>query len=91
MFLCKRSLINQLCHRTFGYLLRILLCFLLCLFAACGRTSSDSKAIDKNKRVAEEVVDFDLDKIMARGLLKVIIENSSTSYFIYKGQWINWS
>jgi membrane-bound lytic murein transglycosylase F len=86
MFLCKRSLINQLCHRTFDYLLRILLCFLLCLFAACGRTSSDSKAIDKNKKVAEEVVDFDLDKIMVRGLLKVIIENSSTSYFIYKGQ-----
>ncbi len=29
---------------------------------------------------------FDLDAIRARGTLKVIIDNSSTGYFVYKGQ-----
>ncbi|MEQ9425517.1 MAG: transporter substrate-binding domain-containing protein [Cyclobacteriaceae bacterium] len=33
-----------------------------------------------------EPIDFDLDAIIARGSLRVIIDNSSTGYFVYKGQ-----
>ena len=33
-----------------------------------------------------EPITFDLDKIIERGTLRVIIDNSSTGYFIYKGE-----
>jgi membrane-bound lytic murein transglycosylase F len=33
----------------------------------------------------EFIVDFDLDKIKERGTLNVLLNNSSSSYFIYKG------
>lgn len=34
----------------------------------------------------QEAILFDLDAIQRRGTLKVIIDNSSTGYFVYKGQ-----
>ena len=34
----------------------------------------------------QEPIEFDLDKIKARGSLIAIVDNSSTSYFVYKGQ-----
>lgn len=55
------------------------------LFASCKQTVKESR--DGNKTTfEEEVVDFDLDKIKERGTLRALVDNSSTSYFIYKGQ-----
>ena len=34
----------------------------------------------------EEIADIDLDAIREKGKLVAIVDNSSTSYFIYKGQ-----
>jgi len=53
----------------------------------CGKAQFDIKsAAEAKEESREQVVEFDLDKIRSRGVLKVIIQNSSTSYFIYKGQ-----
>lgn len=35
---------------------------------------------------SEKVIDFDLNKIKERGVLYVLLDNSSSSYFVYKGQ-----
>lgn len=62
-----------------------LLCVLAC--ASCGRLSFDSRTVAESAPNQEEApVDFDLDRIKQRGVLKVVIENSSTSYFVYKGR-----
>ena len=54
---------------------------------ACGKPSHDSHTENaKSEPPEEEVIAFDLGEIKSRGVLKVIIENSATSYFIYKGQ-----
>lgn len=54
---------------------------------ACGKPSHDSNAQNaESENPAEEIIALDLDKIKSRGVFKVIIENSATSYFIYKGQ-----
>lgn len=59
--------------------------FFLLLFFGCGPVLKSDQA-DGSAADSLEVYDFDLEDIKARGVLKVIIENSSTSYFIYKGQ-----
>ncbi len=60
---------------------------LLLTIYGCGKptSGSDPKQTGSDS-VGEAVASFDLDEIKARGVLKVIIENSSTSYFIYKGR-----
>lgn len=60
--------------------------FLLILFVyGCVQTMKESR--DDNKGTVEEtIIDFDLDKIKARGTLRALVDNSSTSYFIYKGR-----
>jgi len=54
----------------------------------CGKSVSES-SIDSTGVVKDpipEPVDLDLDKIIERDTLIAIIDNSSTSFFIYKGQ-----
>ena len=41
--------------------------------------------ISDDEIILNHQIDFDLDKIKERGKLKVLTENSSTSYFIYRG------
>lgn len=53
---------------------------------SCGKGYFDTKKTTGSESTEEEIYNFDLEDIKARGVLKVIIENSSTSYFIYKGQ-----
>lgn len=40
----------------------------------------------KSTEVNEQVVDFDLDKIVKRGYITAIMDNSSTGLFLYKGR-----
>ena len=44
------------------------------------------KDVEERESREEVVVDFDLSKIIEKGELTAIVDNSSTSYFIYKGQ-----
>lgn len=63
---------------------RMILCLGLFLVACVdsqqGLESNEPEGIDLPP------VDFDLDKIKKRGSLIAIVDNSTTSYFIYKGQ-----
>ena len=57
---------------------------LLMLILSIGLNScSNSQVKSKDDQV---IVDLDLDVIRERGVLKALVDNSSTSYFIYKGQ-----
>ncbi len=65
---------------------------LFLLICACNRpevTESEGQPVDapETKEVdVREVVQFDLDKIKNRGTLIAVVDNSTTSYFVYKGQ-----
>ena len=59
------------------YLLVLTGCF---VFASCS-----SEKIDSRKKPLD-THDFDLPGIYKRGSLVVLAENSSTSFFIYKGK-----
>lgn len=63
------------------------LCYLLLGLLVIG-CSQDPEITDEGSvptEIAEPIL-FDLDAIRERGTLRVIIDNSSTGYFIYKGQ-----
>lgn len=51
---------------------------------AC-RNNPDLNHRDGNRQVDEEIIDQDLDKILTRGYLVAIMDNSSTGVFQYKG------
>jgi len=55
------------------------------LLPACQKTP-DEPATDPPDPEETFTVDFDLDQIIERGKIRVIIENNSTGYFIYRGQ-----
>ena len=50
--------------------------------------AQDPAITDETSELNQEIepISFDLDSIRRRGTLRVIIDNSSTGYFIYKGQ-----
>lgn len=56
---------------------RLLLLSFLALFISCQETTEEIPVVEASKRLQE---------IEKRGKLKVLIDNSSSSYFIYKGQ-----
>lgn len=58
---------------------------LIFLFFSCKDTGLQSKDTDQ-KESEVQPVDFDYEKIKERGSLKVLIGNSTTGYFIYRGQ-----
>jgi membrane-bound lytic murein transglycosylase F len=69
------------------YLYYIVLLATVVLFSGCRNSSSESfDQANSHLLEFERPVDFDLDKIKERGTLIAIIDNSSTGYFIYKGQ-----
>jgi membrane-bound lytic murein transglycosylase F len=61
----------------------ILLTVIISLTWACS-TKTDTKSQDVSYDI--EPVDFDFDRIKERGYLTAVVDNSATSYFIYKGQ-----
>lgn len=52
----------------------------------CGCSESKTEALAKPEETKEELVDFDLEKIKERGSLIAVVDNSTTSYFIYRGK-----
>ncbi|MGE5942787.1 MAG: hypothetical protein ACM31G_00465, partial [Flavobacteriales bacterium] len=66
---------------NWNYYYAIFIMLLLGL-SACGDNEKDKK-VDKNV-IPESVVDY--QNILKKGKLVVLAENSSTSYFIYRGE-----
>jgi membrane-bound lytic murein transglycosylase F len=52
--------------------------------AACAKHQPEAEAL--NEPVKKPPIEFDLQAIKQRDTLKAIVDNSTTSYFIYKGQ-----
>jgi membrane-bound lytic murein transglycosylase F len=68
---------------------RLIFVLFLVLFASCKWTKTDQKVNQTRPEGLPDysrITDFDLDKIRERGSLIAIVDNSSTGYFIYKGQ-----
>ena len=63
-----------------------LLFVLLFVSNACQQSGQESDRLNPKKNKNYKSVSFDLDKIKARGSLIAIVDNSSTGYFVYKGQ-----
>ncbi|MDA0195694.1 MAG: transporter substrate-binding domain-containing protein [Bacteroidetes bacterium] len=60
---------------------------LMLTIVALGACHEPPKSVEiTSSPIAISPIDFDLDSIIKRGSLRVIIDNSSTGYFIYKGQ-----
>ncbi|MEM7548754.1 MAG: transporter substrate-binding domain-containing protein [Bacteroidota bacterium] len=60
----------------------------LLVFISCSSTNKDQRITQQevdSSKIFSEPIDFDYAKIKASGTLKAIIENSSTSYFLYRG------
>jgi len=64
---------------------RLLLTFVFVFAFSCSEQSSQSDQFEFESRLSEPV-SLDLDKIRERGSLVAILNNSSTGYFIYRGQ-----
>ena len=59
----------------------------LLLFSSCRRsTSVNPNGATSIKSSETNPIDFDLSKILERGELIAVVDNSSTGYFIYRGQ-----
>ena len=56
----------------------------LVLMAACAKNQPEAEAI--HDPVKKPPIELDLQAIKQRDTLKAIVDNSTTSYFIYKGQ-----
>src|SRR6187551_2833064 len=56
---------------------RFQFCFLFLFFCT---------PLEKESFATEPLVDFDLHQITARGYLNALVDNNSTSYFIYRGR-----
>ncbi len=54
--------------------------------SGCQKSGSESQPLGSTPASQDTPVEFDLDKIIERGSLRAIVDNSSTSYFLYKGQ-----
>ncbi|MGK7390589.1 MAG: transporter substrate-binding domain-containing protein [Candidatus Cyclobacteriaceae bacterium M2_1C_046] len=69
------------------YIKKYILFILLAAVAFTGcRTGTESKEPEAHLEQLPEPVKFDLPAIKERGYLTAIVDNSSTGYFIYKGQ-----
>lgn len=64
----------------------ILVLAVIAVLPSCRRSGNESTGPDTAKEVYDAPVDLDLEKIRERGILVAILENSSTSFFIYKGR-----
>lgn len=71
--------------RSNGQNLIVIVCLLLS-FTSCHKGGNESRDTGSGALEAIDPVSFDLDKIKKRGKLIAIVDNSSTGYFLYKGQ-----
>lgn len=68
-------------HKKLAFL-SIIPLLIICFSACSPRT--DNKTPGQGLQI--EPVDFDFEKIKERGYINAIVDNSATSYFIYKGK-----
>lgn len=66
------------------YCFNLLVLLTLVSLATCGSPETEKDVPKEEAKIS--TIDFDLDKIKQRGALVAIVDNSSTGYFIYKGQ-----
>lgn len=59
---------------------------ILLISISCQQSGQESDRLNPKKKNLYKPVDFDLKKIKSRGSLIAIVDNSSTGYFVYKGQ-----
>jgi membrane-bound lytic murein transglycosylase F len=60
--------------------------FAILLFGIIGACSTKTDTQTQDLSYAIEPIDFDFNKIKERGYITAVVDNSATSYFIYKGQ-----
>lgn len=65
---------------------KILIIILYILFAGCSNPGLDKSQKPETPDYLKNPVSFDLKDIQERGSIVAIVDNSSTSYFIYRGQ-----
>lgn len=83
----SQSFLNCLTYRQFIFFTSKVVFFaLIILMASCRQTQNDSQLSKKSVPKSANPIDFDLARIVERGSMIAIIDNSSTGYFIYKGQ-----
>ncbi|MEO1052911.1 MAG: transporter substrate-binding domain-containing protein [Bacteroidota bacterium] len=77
--------IFKACRRGFIYALALLSIGFYCL--SCRPSARDSNRLSDsvNAKVVEPVY-FDLEQMQERGSIRALVDNSSTSYFTYKGR-----
>lgn len=71
---------------TAGFKFLLILTLFGVLASACRNNTPGSKIETVLKEEEREPVDFDFDKVKKRGSLIAVVDNSSTGYFIYRGQ-----
>ena len=59
---------------------------IILIASGCRRASTSHTSLPTISEKEIKPVDFGFDKIVKRGILKAVLDNSSTGYFIYKGQ-----
>jgi membrane-bound lytic murein transglycosylase F len=68
------------------YLPLFTLLFIIFFGTSCHKSGTESDSYSDGEEKIDKPVNFDLEKIKKRGYLTAIVDNSSTGYFIYKGQ-----
>ncbi|MEQ8472803.1 MAG: transporter substrate-binding domain-containing protein [Marinoscillum sp.] len=76
---------NQPLQGNFWFQRLWLLC-LVFVILSCTTSSTSKKNQSPAEEPPEEVVDFGFDKILERGYITAIMDNSSTGFFIYRGK-----
>lgn len=74
-----KKYISQILHT------RLFLTFLFLFVFSCSEENNGSGQYEHQDEIPEPIA-FDLDQIRERGSLVAILNNSSTGYFIYRGQ-----
>lgn len=60
--------------------------FFFLILPSCREEGEGGTSLSGHEGIYAEPVDFDIDRIRQRGSLIAILNNSSTGYFIYRGQ-----
>lgn len=67
-------------------MLKIAILVVCATLASCYRSGSNSKRWVEGENHRGPTAELDLKAIKKRGVLKAVVDNSSTGYFLYKGQ-----
>ncbi|NMM49595.1 MltF family protein [Marinigracilibium pacificum] len=68
------------------YVLFLPVLFLFITFSSCRQSGIEQKDVAKDSANTIQVVNLDLPTIKRRGVLRAVVDNSSTGYFIYRGK-----